>query len=398
MRWRGLGNVLYTWLVIGAAGYVLVDLFPDLNFDVSQELLIMITLIVLAEWFAVTFPQGVVSGGFAVIFATFLIYGGAAAVYVVGIAILIGQGIANRGNPLRTTLFNVAQYVLAVYGAIHLYNFAGGAVLGRLTIENLLPLVVFVISYYMINHLLVSLHQAPRRDIYPTLSRLDILKWDAYTYLFAIPAGLLMVLLYNQLGIIGSVLIFALVIAAQFMLRMYVNLELANRELTALYQVSSRLAISDLDELMNLILKELLRICDYHTGIFYLWRHEKGYFEPVVIKSHFEQHLLKDPVYPGEGFAGLATESRQPVIVKDVQAEPQLKNQPGLPQWMRSLTAVPLVSSQGVVGVIVLGSKFPRSFDRGHLHAFSIMAGQAAVAVTNAMLSDRLRLFFDSQD
>ncbi|WP_157834919.1 GAF domain-containing protein [Desulfofalx alkaliphila] len=373
---------------------MLVHLFPQLNVDLGLELLVMVALVMVAEWLAVSFAHGFVSGGFAVVLAVFIIYGGSAAAYVVGLSALIGGGIANRGNPIRTTLFNAAQYVLAVFGALYLYKLVGGAAADRLDAGNIIPLAVFILAYYVINHLLVYLYHLPKRSSYPLISWVDALRWDAYTYFFTIPVGLLMVLLYAETGFIGSVLLFIPVIAGQFILRLYIDLEFATRELKVLQHVSSRLAGSDPDELMDIILRESRRIVDYHTGVFYLLRQNRGYYQPVVIKSPYANEIGQMPVYPGEGFVGRVIENARPVLVEDTRQQPHLRQEPGLTRVMRSLLAVPLVSSSGVVGVIVLGSRRPKSFDRHHLHTLTIMAGQAAVAVTNAILSNRLKLFF----
>lgn len=395
MRWRGLFYILFVLLVLGSSGYMLIDLFPGLDVDLGRELVVMVALIILSEWFAVTFPQGLVSLGFAVIFATFLVYGGEEAVYVVALSTIIGQGIANRGNPLRTTLFNTAQYIISTWAAVYLYTFLGGSADEREILGNMLPLLGFIAGYYSVNHLLTYIYQLPRLSVYPTLTRIDVLKWDAMTYVFTVPIGLIMALVYNTIGIIGMVLLFIPVIAVQYILRLYVNLDLANRELTVLYKISSRLAITDLDKLMDLILAEFRRLASYHTGIFYLWQQEKGYFEPVVVKSTYAHQLKKIYVYPGEGFIGRVAENSEPVLIEDTRKDKLLRKEPGLPQVMRSMMAVPLVSANGVVGVIVLGSKRPQGFDRHHLHILSIMGGQAALAVNNAILSNRLKLFFD---
>ncbi|MEG6615146.1 GAF domain-containing protein [Peptococcaceae bacterium 1198_IL3148] len=393
MRWRGF-YVLFVLFVLGAGTYVLVDLFPGLDIDWGRELVVMTALIILAEWFAVSFPQGLVSGGFAVVFATFLIYGGEEAVYVVGLSILIGQGIANRGNPLRTTLFNGAQYIISAWVAVCLYTLIGGSPTDRSPLDNIMPLLAFIGGYYAANHLLTYIYQLPRISLYPDITRTDVLKWDALTYLFTVPIGLIMALLYDTIGVTGVVLLFIPVLAIQFILRLYVDLELVNRKLTVLYKISSRLAITDLDKLMDLILKEFRRLANYHTGIFYLWREDKGYFEPVVVNSTYAHQLKKIYVYPGEGFVGRVAESFEPVLIEDTRKDQVLRREPGLSQVMRSLMAVPLVSANGVVGVIVLGSKRVHGFDHQQLNSLNIIGSQAALAVNNAILSDRIRLFF----
>jgi len=81
--------------------------------DRVRELLVIVLLGVLAEWLAVPFPYGQLSGGFVLILSTYAILGPAASVWVAGLATLFGQGIGNRGNPLLITFFNAGQYVLA---------------------------------------------------------------------------------------------------------------------------------------------------------------------------------------------------------------------------------------------------------------------------------------------
>ena len=393
MRGRTVVYLFYTWLVILAGIFVLYKLFPALNIDAGRELLLLAALIVAAEWFAVTSPQGVVSCGFAVLLAVFLIYGGAEAAYVAGLASLVGQGIANRGNPLRTTVFNAAQYVLAAYCAYTVFVYTGGKEAAGLD-GSVFPLTLFIAAYYAVNHFLVYLYQLPRRSISPSLNWTDAMKWDAFSYLITVPVGILMMLLYSGSGIVGAVLLFIPVIALQYILKMYVNLETASRELTAFYHISGRLAVTDLDKLLELILKEYKRVVGYHSALVYIWREDKECYVPLAVNSPIAHHLKRLLVYKGEGFAGAVAENQQPLLVHDVRRHPRLKAEPGLPQVMRSLMAVPLVSSYGVVGIIVVGSRPPNSFDRHHLHILTVMAGQAALAVSNAMLTNRLRLFF----
>ncbi|HBC94942.1 MAG TPA: GGDEF domain-containing protein, partial [Pelotomaculum sp.] len=110
---EGFFHFTISWLVVSLAVWQLCRLFPSLDLDQTGELLVIIFLGVLAELLAVSFPHGQLSGSFTLIIATFLIYGPAATAWVSGVATVFGQGIANRGNPLRTTLFNTGQYVLA---------------------------------------------------------------------------------------------------------------------------------------------------------------------------------------------------------------------------------------------------------------------------------------------
>ncbi len=389
---RRLPHILYNWLVAGLGFWLLAHTFPLLDLDLGRELLLLTALAVLAEWLAVSLPQGQLSGGFAIIFATFLVYGPVAAAWVVGLASLTGQGVVNRGNPMRTTLFNAAQYVLALLGANLAYQMAGGSPERSLVLENIPLLVVFVLTYFCLNQMMVYIYALPARQGYSTFRWTDALRWDGLTYLVTIPCGLLMALLYAKIGIYGMVLLFLPVLVTQFMLRVYVNLELANRELRILYEVARRLGGSlKLDDIMALVLRETGRMINYHTGVIYLraGEDENLYLVGAATGPHAE--LLKDStVRRGEGFLGLAVENGETQVVHDTRQDVRTAGDVGLAQVHRSMLVVPMVAETEVLGLLVLGDKRPGLFEDKHLQTISIIGGQTAVAVANVQLYRKL--------
>ncbi|WP_066633647.1 GGDEF domain-containing protein [Desulfolucanica intricata] len=387
---RGLTHILYTWLVIFLAIYFLGDLLPQIDLDFVREILIMLALGILAEWVAVTFPQGQLSAGFAVVLSTFMIYGTAAAAWVSGLSALIGQGVANRGNPLRTTLFNAGMYVLAALGAAELYTLAGGEASG-INYANAAPLLVFTCSYFAINNLLVYFYQAPYRQRYPLVTWSDALQWAGFTYLLSAPFGILMVLIYKNIGIYGILLFFVPVLVMQFILRIYVNLALANRELTALYEVARRFGAQvPLEELLELILTQVRSVIPYHTGVVYVWSGAQGRFQPAAVHSPYAGQIRQLPLEKGEGILGQLVLTGRPRILFDGYDGCHLKSEQGWVRMQRSLLAVPLLSDGDAVGLIALGDKRSQAFDKGDLQLMTIMSGQAKVAIIQSLLHKQI--------
>lgn len=388
---RRLPFIIYTWLVIGLGVWLLCYTFPLLDLDLGREFLIMVGFGVLAEWLAVVFPQGQLTGGFAVILSTYLIYGPVPAAWVNALATLLGQGVANRGNPLRTTLFNAAQYVLVVLGANFTYVLAGGASDRSLNWGNGWPLVMFVILYYLLNQLFVYIHTLPVRDGYPLLRWPDALHWDGITYLLAVPMGLLMALLYRYIGIYGTLLLFIPMLAVQFVLRFYVHLVLANRELRVLYEVAGRLGGSlNLKEIFDLLLRETRRVINFCNGVIYLWSEEKQcYLVEAALGTHAE--LLRGSVVQrGEGFLGQVAGSGESHLVDDTREDERTAGDIGLTQLHRSLVAVPLMAETEVLGLLVLGDKHTGFFEEKHVRVLTIIGGQASVAIANVQLGRQL--------
>lgn len=390
---RRLPHIIYTWLIIGLGFWLLYYIFPFLDLDLGQELLIMAAFGVLAEWLAVVFPQGQLTGGFAVILATFLIYGPVPTVWVNALATAVGQGVANRGNPLRTTLFNTAQYVFAVLGANFCYLLAGGAVDRGLNFGNALPVLVFILTYFFINQLMVYIYTLPNRSGYPLLEWSDAMRWDALTYLLATPFGFLMALLYVKIGIYGTLLLFLPMLAVQFVLRFYVHMELANRELRVLYEVARRLGGSlKLPEILDLVLKETRRVINYHTGVIYLWSEEKDCYHVGSAYGAYAELIRGSEVRQGEGFLGLAADNGEPQLVDDTRIDVRTADDIGLSQIHRSMLVVPLLAEKEVLGLIVLGDKRTAAYDDKQLQTLVIIGGQTAIAIANVQLYRKLKL------
>jgi len=387
---QSIGHIFYTWFVVGLATWQLYLLFPALDIDRCRELLSIVFLGILAEWLAVSFPHGQLSGNFALVLSVFLIFGPAATAWVNGLSTVFGQGIANRGNPLRTTLFNASQYVLASVVAGCFFEFSKGEP-GLVGVANILPLAAFSISYISTNHLLIYFYLLPRRRFLPYPAWLDAVKWDGLTYLVTIPLGLLIAMVYGYTGLSGVFLLFSSILALQFILRFYVRLHVANRELTAFYEVAKFLEKDPgPDEALEFVLRSAKRIFHYHTGVAYLCSREKDAFLPVAVAGPYSEQLYNTAVYSGEGIIGQSLVLGNPAIVFDSRSDSRTENEAGLCRILRSLLIIPLLSGKEPLGVIVLGEKSPMAFEEKHLHIMAVLGGQAAVVIRKSILARRM--------
>ncbi len=393
VRAGNIFSVLYLWTVIIGGVVLLVRLFPAVDLDFSVELAVLILVAMAAEWLVVSFPHGQLSAGYVITFGAFLVYGPAGAAWVNALGTLFGQGIANRGNPVRTTLFNAAQSVPAVYGAYLAYLFCGGTPHPgeMLTLANVLPLLAFSAAYFALNNLLVTLYLLPKRGLSFSTWR-TALRWDASTYLFLIPLGFLVAALYRSAGFTGAFLVLLLGLIVQFFVRRFVMVEENNRELRLLYTVAQGLGTSpDLDELLRLILREVRRLVPYDTAAVYLWSEERHLFVPVVLEGAGAGELHDIVWERDEGIVGWAARNREPRLVTDLRQEPELQRQTGLSRFMRSLVLLPLVFGNEMLGVFVIGDKRPGVYDEKSLGLLKIIGGQMAAAADNRRLNRRLK-------
>lgn len=356
-------------------------IFPQLNLDQSGALVALVALGVLAEWVAVPFSRGYLSGGYVIILASQIIFGGVATAWVSGLISLLGLGIANRGNPLRITLFNSGQHVLAVAVAAVVFELVSGGFIGT---------VLFTVVYFAFNHTLVYLYLLPGQTDNPELFGWDALRWDGYTYLFTAPYGALMANFYLKMGAPWALMLFLPVLAAQVILRKYVHLEISNRELTALFQVAKGLRQKYVPEtFFNQILQESRRVVNYHTGVIFFWSQERQLFLPGAAQGALKEALCNVALVPGEGLVGRAVQTKEPVIIDEVREfSPE---DAGHFRAFRSILVVPLLAQGEVNGVLVLGSMHPYAYEEKHMQMLNVIGGQAGIVLANDMLVDKIQ-------
>ncbi len=379
-RQRGL-TLLYTWTIILLGFGWLWKTFPQLNFDHGGTLAALVILGVLSEWMAVPFSQGYLSGSYVIVLATQMIFGGATTAWVTGLVSLIGFGVANRGNPLRTTLFNGSQNILSAAAAAQVYLAFGGGILAA---------AAFTLVYFAVHHGLVYFHLKPYLAENPRLFGWHALRWDSYTYLFTAPYGALMAATYFQLGILWALVLCLPILGAQFLLGKYVHMEQANREFTALFQMARRLRKpADPTVFFDDFLQECQKIVPYHSGAVYFWSRERQLFLPLAARGPLEREMNSIVLAPGEGLAGRAVETREPFLIDDVRdSGSQEEARPFL--QFRTVLAVPLVTGGEVTGVMVLGDRYPALYEDKHIQMLTVLGGLAGTILVRGMLEDQI--------
>lgn len=389
---RNFIYVLYAWLTIIIGYGLLIKIFDPAMIDHWREYFVFIILVTLAEWLIIPLPHGNLSVGFSVILAAFLLFDTTATAWIAAISTVISNILLNKDKgSLRLTLFNGAQYVITTFLAGTLYKITGGFSDNKLTVDNVFSIATFIVAFFVINHILVNLYVIPLMRKYTVAIWQTALKLDFYTYLVSAPIGFLMVLTYREIGIIGSVLLFLTVLALSFLLRLYMKLDIQNKELNALYQVAKNLGRSMELKTLDLILYETKRVINFHTGIIYLLHEEEGILTPASVLSPYKKQVRDIGYKLGEGLVGTVAENMEPVFVADTKRDPIFRNVAGVTQFLRTVMAVPLIVDNKINGVMLIGKREPGEFNEKHLQMLTILGGQAAVTIANALLYKKIK-------
>src|SRR5438552_159708 len=92
----------------------------------------------------------------------------------------------------------------------------------------------------------------------------------------------------------------------------------------------------------------------------------------------------------GEGIAGWVAESRRGVVLGDTEHHPKAAHVPGTDVIDESMLAVPVVFADEILAVIVVLKLGLNQYSLDQLRLLTLLANQAAVAMANARLIDRL--------
>lgn len=383
---RSTWTFLLAWLVVMVAIWQTAALFPLLNLDLTRQYLLLAALASLTELTAVGLTSGRLSMGFAVVLATQLVYGPAPAVWVWALATLVGQGIANRGNPLRTTVFDAARYTLAAIAAVR----ASALLVPHLTNVTFSPMAVgqsifFTAAYFLTGLILSALFSRPRGHVGSSPRLRAAWGWDLFTYLITWPFGLAMALMDKAFGLAGLSLLFVPLLAIGLVLRFLVPANVAQREMGVLNKMAGRLSsVRESAEAFRLVLATAGELVPLHSAVLFLWSETNNCFRVEAVRSPSADTVSGMKLFREDILPALLAKELKPVLIADTRKEPSLVKEAGPAQCWRSLALFPLLVEDGLAGIMVLGDKSPGAFLENHLESLALpvaLAGRVAAGV-----------------
>jgi sigma-B regulation protein RsbU (phosphoserine phosphatase) len=142
----------------------------------------------------------------------------------------------------------------------------------------------------------------------------------------------------------------------------------------------------ELDELLANVGAIVRRVIPYDLFAILLYNDKRKDLRIRYAVGHREEVVRNLSLSPGEGVVGAAAETRQPVLVADVTADPRYLNSTDL---VRSELSVPMIARRRLVGVIDVQSVRTASFKDYDRTMLSLIAGRVAAAIDNAQLYRR---------
>ncbi len=160
-----------------------------------------------------------------------------------------------------------------------------------------------------------------------------------------------------------------------------------------LYHVGRALSRTlDLPEVLDLILEHLATIVPYDQAAVLLKDHDE--LEFVAVRG-FPEDVLKLRVFIGDNDEDVFRQiyqTEQPLIVSDVSRVKNWQHIPGLSR-VRSWLSIPLIRFDSVIGMLSLTRAEAQAYSEDQGRLATTFAGQAAIALENARLYDKITRF-----
>ena len=160
------------------------------------------------------------------------------------------------------------------------------------------------------------------------------------------------------------------------------------REINLLYNISEKLATTlQLNPVAQLAIAETSQLIEGSSGAVMLRNEQSDSLE--VLASFGSEVWDKYKIKVGQGIIGDVAVSGQAEIVNEVQIDPRFSSDS---HHLVSLVCAPLKTTQGVIGIIFIGSEVPTTYTSSDLKLLTTLALQTAPAIENALIyEDKLK-------
>ncbi|MGD6795655.1 sensor domain-containing diguanylate cyclase [Metabacillus indicus] len=274
--------------------------------------------------------------------------------------------------------------IVSAAGAAVYYAIGGTHDQEALTLPFILKVIAYSFTICLVNHFF--LQHVIRGIFYKKKEKFfsrDFL-WEIFTTLMFLPVGILLYLLYLDLGPQALFFVGIPFVGISFILLLLSQSQRLNTYLQQAseigHQLTERLEVKEvvevyLDKLTSMIKADYAYIIDVISDN-----------ELKVIRKLDNGKIVKhakESISVHQGVSGLVYATKKSVLYKKRDHWAKLERTL-LPESIESVIAVPIVRNQKVVGIVILASNKKRFYDRAQLMITDLLTAYLGVAIENA--------------
>jgi signal transduction histidine kinase len=169
-----------------------------------------------------------------------------------------------------------------------------------------------------------------------------------------------------------------------------------NRQLqrqTVLNEINQAITSTlDLQSVMDILLDKIGKVFPHLAMLVRVLDTDKKSLEGVAFRNLDHSSWENTASPPGASLSNAVIEAKTPLLIRDVQNDPRSRR----PEFLRkngfvSYLGLPLIVKEEAVGVLAFFSREADAFAKEDVDFLSTLAGQAAIAIHNSALYERLK-------
>ncbi|MFZ3588345.1 sensor domain-containing diguanylate cyclase [Bacillus sp. DJP31] len=299
----------------------------------------------------------------------------------------VGKGEFFR-FPMNSLMFTFISLVSAF-----VYFILGGktGIIELNSVQTFIPIIGYIVTSFILNHIVIYFI---KKYVYQRSNGFftkDLI-WEVLTSLIVIPVGIVLYLLYNEIGLLGIFFVGVPFISLAVILNLFHSSQKINKYLQDVseigHQLTERLQV---DEVLTLFLAKLTNMLQ----VDYAYIVEVKPTNQFIVLRYMEHGEKKDVsnlgIFQDKGISGHVLHNNTSLLYKTKKEWTHLSHG-FLPDNVESIIAVPVKRNQQIVGVLTLASKQKRAYERFHLMIVDILTNYLAVAVENAKHYEETRI------
>jgi diguanylate cyclase (GGDEF)-like protein len=247
---------------------------------------------------------------------------------------------------------------------------------------NLIPVFGYVLTGLVLNHvglyfIITVLYEESSRFI-----ERDAL-WDLVSEVLAIPVGLMLYVLYSQLGQPAIFYVGLPFISLSIIIKLYHSSEQINVSLQKASEIGQQLSEHlKVNHILDVFIEKLIAFM--FVDFAFIYDADAGEHLKIIRKYESEEGILASvPIKKHEAISGKVWSTGKSIRYCKLKAWREI-SETFFQGKAESVVAVPMIRNQKIVGIITFASKKKHAYQKHHLIILEILANYLAVAIDNA--------------
>ncbi|MCU9614028.1 sensor domain-containing diguanylate cyclase [Caldibacillus lycopersici] len=382
------------WVIIFPAGlWICHELEPPTLDLINTDFYIFVLLMIPAALIPIIINKTLLSVIQWITLAVFLKFGLYAELILGQIVVLL---VLSRVHLTKDQLYrfplNSSMFVIVSIVSACVYYLLGGthetSAISNLSFIRLAA--IYLAVYFFLNQFMIFFCYRLLFKEKVSIFSAELL-WESLIQIVTFPIGIILYFLYNNIGIISAVLIGFPVISMLLVLKYYNTTKQMNNHLQKAvefgHQLTERLKSN---EVLEVFIHNLLKM--FPIDYLYILDNVNG--EQLELIHSYENgenvDIESSPIRKFDGIAGMVWANEEAVLFGEKKEWEKLSSG-YIPNDMESVLTVPMMKNNEVTGVLTIGTKRKRTYEKYHLMIIDILCSYLAIAFENARHYERTK-------